>query len=268
MLIKNKTKNNWNFIPFIVPKEIANKIRSDCVSFSATNNKTEEKKEYAAQACYASYMNTLSENMFTCYPQSTFSLPNDVYLKWMNLCKINNLLPISSEFFIEKNKPIARIPGGNESKHRIYTALCCYRFAESIAPLAYEAVGLSDNNPQLDFYQIIHYVLCKYVTHTGHSFSHLCTSGYEIYSLKNERLNLASSITMKWWFEIDRMGKSSCGVAGTGYTSDALRAYKNKFNKFDMVVKNIEDVLDPKYTPLYKTKKEDVDEVNRLYKNL
>lgn len=236
--------------PVAVPPAI--QVKSDAVTYTAIHNKTEQRQEMLKAACYGSHMATLSQYLFVCKPCSSFTLENEAYLEWMSLCHENHLLPYSAEWFIEKKKPYARIPGGNVSKHQVYTALCCYRFAESYPPLVYSTVKLLEKNPELDFFQVLHFGLSKYSPGAGHSFTNVCNASYALYGNGSARNDLINTIGMKWWYKPNEMGDSLCTKSADGNaTNAALQSYCSTL-KIKVPVKNINDVVLPKYTPLYK----------------
>lgn len=264
--IKKKIAKN-KLDPVVIPAKI--KVKSDTVSFTTIDNKTEKKFDYANQACYGGFMASLPNYLFICKPCGGFSIDNNDYLKWMSLCHKNNLLPISSEYYIEKDKPYAKIPGGNVSKHLIYTALCCYRFAESVGPLVYSVVRLTEEKPKLDFFQILYYAMSKYAPTTGHNFSYMCTASLAFYGKnKNSRIDLCHSIGMKWFFAPDEMGDSEASKAKTtGATNDTLHSYCTKID-VKIPIKDPSLALLAKYTPLYKVEAGDTKSLKKLAENI
>jgi len=164
--------------------------------------------EHINLPCYSGSMVNLNKIEFVCSPNNKKKsiLPDDIYLRWMQLCKDYGLCPTSSEAFIEKDKQHFRCRGKN--RHRVYAALCCYRWADNVAPIPYTVVRLLDMNPRLTFYQVLHYALAKYITNSNHNFISIAGGGsYLAYPVR--RLDLLSSVSI-WLFFNHPDGRKAC----------------------------------------------------------
>lgn len=180
--------------------------RNDYVSYKTIGKK--HSHDHLNRPCYSGSMLNLSKFNFLCRPNygSKSLLPKEIYLRWMQLCKDYGLAPTTSEAFVEKGKNYFRCKGHN--KHRVYAALCCYRWADNLAPLPYTVVTLLDMNSQLSFYQVLHYALSKYIQNSNHNFVSIAAGGAYSY-FPSHRLNLLSMISV-WLFFNHPEGRKNC----------------------------------------------------------
>lgn len=81
----------------------------------------------------------------------------DMYLKFIDLTKESNVIDSSVEATVSDDDYLMHIPIVKTTRHRVYAALCCYRFCESWAPIPYTVLKLKELNPQLHFWQLLHY---------------------------------------------------------------------------------------------------------------
>ncbi len=155
-------------------------------------------------------------------------------------------MPLNSNFYSKDNRNYAVICGKNETRHRIYAGLCCYRWADALAPLPYTVVRLMEADVPINFYQALHYAMAKYVTLIGHSFANIM-SNTSLYS-GVRKIDIVSSIAMKNFF--DRKYQIAETVNQTNYTTTQLAEYESKMT-VSYKVKKVEDILDVKFADLY-----------------
>src|SRR4051812_19369898 len=155
-----------------IPKNIVARP-GDAVSYHAIENKTEKKTAHLGAACYHGHMATLPNYCFDCIPCNTKTsiLPPEDFFLWMKFCAAFGFAPSGTIPYTKGDMNCCLIHGKGEVRHRIYAGLCCYRWAECLCPMVYEACRLIEARPDVNFYRIMHYVTGKYVTLIGHSFT-------------------------------------------------------------------------------------------------
>lgn len=243
-----------------LPPKIKNR-QGDYVSYIATGNKTGKEQKMMNAACYHAHMSKLPQHSFQCVPaDKTSILPEREYLLWMQYCHAFGLLPMASTFWHEKGRNYAIIPGKYEMRHRIYTALCCYRWADSMAPLPYTVVHLMEAKPELHFFQALHYAMGKFVVNCGHGFVNIQSQAMSLYAgfagkgkkdVKNPRLDLVYGLAMKLFYHFDEKGVCPAVTYEKHHqTYSAIDAYFDSL-KISLKVKNHVDLLADKWTPFY-----------------
>jgi hypothetical protein len=215
---------------------------------------------HRAAPCYQAHMAQLNKYTFKCIASTRVSvLPEREYLLWMQYCHTYGLVPTGSTFWREKGQNIALIPGKYETRHRLYTGLCCYRWADSLAPLPYTVVHLLDHNPQLHFMQVLHYAMGKFVTLVGHSFSNVAANNMgAIYGGSGAaRLNVLYGLGTKLFYQFDESGSCPAREDKTVSTQAALHGFVTKKVPLTLSVKKHENLLSEHLTPIYMLDKYD-----------
>lgn len=232
---------------------------NDSMHYSATTitGKHRNKSEFPNAACFHAHMAHLAKYEFECRPPAGAKkslLPENYYYQWVNHCVANGLIPLDSHPWAEKELNYIRISGKYESKHRIYTSLCCYRWADALAPLCYTVVKLLEIKPELNFYQALHYGMAKYVTLVGHSFCNIGAASMNLYmqgANKGVRLDLAYGLAVKLFFQKDADGKSPADQANQHQSTQvAISAYAAGLG-LNCMVKKIENILEDKWIDFY-----------------
>lgn len=248
-----------------IPKDIVQRSNADYVTYEVSRDgKTRSKNVNAA--CYAGSMRELSVVEIWCHHDSEGKhiLPGDLFLQWIDLLRENRLAPAECKATVDKEGNHLYVPRGY-SKHLVYSALCGYRWSESIAPLAYTVIKLTEMLPKISFWQIMHYALGKYVSGTGHSWSYIT-----VYGGYGQHMNLANSLAFPFfWNRMKRIRIENPTDAGkehnAGYTCDSVLKLTNELGAAEKVtiegkrpivihpflVDSGEAVLDAKWTPLY-----------------
>jgi len=285
--------------PIAIPDSVK-KSPNDYVSYHQLNPDGTE-KEYEGAACYAAIMASLTKIAVRCRAKvkDSLSVDKDHYLTWMKLCKRHRLVPRKAIYYSEDGKNFLEIPAGVYDKHIVYSALCCYRFSESFAPMVWQIVEHSEKLDGVTFWQLLHYGLSNHYTYgAGHSFSMVYTGSTGMYG-KNERCDLAQSIALKVFYRRTIRDRKTI----TGYTNQTISALaqtlggsqpadKATVEKFkaqqddarkiygylpgyltsppatDPVLKieNFEDLLTTKWTPLFLLRKPNSVQLRKLYK--
>jgi len=252
---------------FPIPQHLK-KRENDYISYTVTDASGTAKN--MDNICYASHMSMLSTHHFVCVPRRDrndwrdFFIDNETFLRFMELLKMHKVIPATSEAWIDGDLPKLKFPIGT-SRHRAYSALCAYRWSESLAPMVWQFVKLCDDMPQVSVWQVLHYVLSLHVTASGHSWCNICVTdpctGY-VYMNTGQSYNLALSLAFPlFWYKTEEEL-----TATAGRTCDALQTVANTIAttytptvaKMPLPVLLVEghkdrcDVLNEKWTPLYK----------------
>lgn len=227
-----------------IPKEIS--VRPDQVSFTVI--KKNQKNKVVNAPCYGAYMSQLSENTFDCIPNNTKTsmLSFEDFALWIRYCTAYGFMPSGTIPYRDKELNCLIIHGEHENKHRVYAALCCYRWSDSLAPLVYHACRLIEQRPDLNFYRIMHYVQGKYVTLAGHNFTEVYAESMGLYGT-NARLNYMWPITFKYFFD----PYSSQSLIHEANKMDLTQTAIAKCVKNNLLAKKHDDLLDEKWESLY-----------------
>jgi hypothetical protein len=168
-----------------------------------------------------------------------------------------------TEAYVEDGVPKMRIPRGT-SHHRVYSAMCAYRWAESMSPFAWEVVRFVEDFPNVTIWQALHYAMAVHVSGIGHNWCNVGITdmkyGY-VYMNSGQSYNMAISLAFPlFWHKTEDELK-----AITGRTCDAVQKVADSIGpavltgKARMKVPALLidghakscDVLNEKWTPLY-----------------
>jgi hypothetical protein len=269
-----------------MPKSIVARP-GDAVSYHAICNKTEKKTSHMGAACYHGHMAVLPNYTFDCIPCNTKTsiLPADDFFLWMKFCAGFGLSPSGTIPYRKGDMNCCIIHGKDDVKHRIYAGLCCYRWAECLSPMVYEACRLIEKRPDVNFYRIFHYVTGKYVTLIGHSFTNVCAGAMSLYNAfgsagaKTPRMDHMWGIWPKFFFglgynlaakgaksEKDKRVKNGVQpiIFNNSYTQTTIAADIQKLN-ICLPVKKHEDLLDDKWVDLYELAHPNKEDMKALY---
>ncbi len=256
-----------------IPDNIEKRV-NDYVSYTATDQNG--KKEEKDHICYAGHMDRLTKYSFELVPYrkiddwKKWAIDGESYLEFIELFKDNWLIDLSVEAKVDDDGVMKmHIPAGL-SRHRVYSAMCAYRWAESLSPFVYLTLKLYKENKDLSFWQILHYVMSTQVSSCGHNW---CNVGQTLVSLGHIYSNYGMSYNL---------GLSLSFPLFWHKTEEELLKLDNMTNyRIDSIAKNIapcesmpekkyglslpsllvcgscgedqeNDVLNPLWTPLYK----------------
>ncbi len=240
----------------------------DNVSYYAIKDKT--KTSHMAAACYASHMGSLSSYTFDCVPcnADVSILPNEDFFLWMKYCTACGFAPSGTIPYTKGKMNCCLIHGAGENRHRIYAGLCCYRWAESLAPMVYEVCRLIEKRPDVNFYRIFHYLTGKYISNMGHNFtcvSNVAGSLYSGHYNQQPRLNHIWGLWPKFFFSPGINLSAETKV--TGYTQSVIAGEIQNFN-LNLLVKDHEDLMDDKWEELYNLETIDKKKIKAVYDRL
>jgi len=254
-----------------VPKSIVARP-ADSVSYYAISNKTKKKTTHLQAACYHGHMAHLSGYTFDCIPCNTKNsiLPPEDFFLWMKFCAAFGFSPSGTIPYTDGNMNCCIIHGEGDCKHRIYAGLCCYRWAECLSPMVFEACRLIEKKPNMSFYRIMHYVTGKYVTLIGHSFTNVCAGTMSLYNAiagaaKTPRLDHMWGLYPKFFFG---WGHNLAAKANkTSMTQTVIATDVNKLN-LGLYVKKHEDLMSDRWDDLYELPELNKESIQALYKKL
>jgi hypothetical protein len=237
-----------------IPKNIVARP-NDSVSYSAINA-TNKKTTIKSAACYSQHMGSLSKYTFDCFPCNTEKslLPAEDFFLWMKFCAGYGFAPVATIPYTNGEMNCCIFNGNGENRHRIYAGLCCYRWAECLSPLVYEACRLIERRPDFNFYRLMHCVTGKYVTLMGHSFTNVCAPAMSIYSTKPggiaPRLDLMWALMPRFYFDrgYDKSSNKEQSNLGTTQASLGQEIIKNGLS---LPVAKHEDLFDDKWEELF-----------------
>lgn len=242
-----------------IPEHISDPS-DDYINFK-TKEKCGDSRNYDHYNCFAQIMKSLASYEIEVHPTHNKKIDKENYDKWMELCLKYNILHKKCELFYDNDFPRIIIPRGMADRNLTYCTLCCYRWGITNQKLTYTVVQLIEKLPTISFWQILHYSLCKYIKNNNHSFSTLNNYRDDHYSsdwTKNNR-NLASSIVLKQYFADPGKIKND----GTSYLNNTLISQANHLGQ--LMVNHVDDVLNPKWTPLYEIENPTAESLQKLY---
>lgn len=247
----------------------------DYVSYTATD--AGGKKTDVNNICYANHMATLTSHAFDLMPYRTYdnwkkwATDGESYLRFIDVMKEHLLIHPTVEAKVgEGGKLLMHIPIGM-SIHRVYSAMCAYRWCESMSPFVFLTMKLYDERKELSFWQILHYVMSVQVTGIGHNWCNIGTTKDNyggIYSNNGMGYNLGLSLAFPlFWYKTEEEL-----LKDTGRTCNAIDKVANSIapckapdgQKYGMAIPTLlvcgetkgkefpNDVLNPIWTPLYK----------------
>lgn len=254
---------------------------NDYVTYTAIEKKKEHDRENAA--CYSAYYGKLGTVGVLCkHPADRICIAPEVYLRWMELCKLHGIVPKEAEAYVENEKNYLRIPEAKYDRHVCYAAICCYRWTTHLLRMVWKIVKDCERS-DITFWQALHFGLANHVAGTGHSFSSIvCPAVYS----NNSHLNLAHSLAFKPFFEKSVEERKKI----TGQTVNAIAEISSKLgtqtsgppkivNKYpvptfvySLGIESVDELLTDKWTPLYRienpTKETLADYYNSVKKGL
>lgn len=257
-----------------IPAELK-KRGDDYVSYTAIDKNGKRTKH--DHVCYATHMQKLPEHSFELLPRRTaedwkdWAIDGESYLRFVELFKDNGLIDPTVKAEIDDTGALKmHIPIGM-SRHRVYSAMCAFRWAESLAPFVYTILKLSNDRKELSFWQILHYAMATQVASCGHNWCNIAQTradcGY-IYSCYGMGYNLGMSLCMPlFWYQTDEALAKLSGATHSQIDNIAIAVAPCKTKdglKYGMALPTLlvsgspddkpmkNDVLNPMWTPLYK----------------
>jgi len=269
-----------------IPKSVKNGP-DDYVSFTVKGRK------HINVACFWQAMTFLGKNRITVEPKHVRGVRSTPtrYLDWMNLCKEHGLIHPRIKATVEKGKPTLVVPAKGVERDMVYIALCCYRWADSNAVMVWQILQHMKKIKGITFWQVLHFSLATQCTiGYGHSFTPISKYATGLYS-KCEAHDLAQSIAMgyfvratseqrKKWHKLPNIynkvytneAVKHLGYALGGHKSEkkVVGDYGYKYERMVSVpllyIEKMEDLLTPKFTPMYEIEKPTKTKLHKLYK--
>ncbi len=219
------------------------------------------------KACYSGIMYSLTTVGFHCCPVATSSgLPPEHYLKWMRLCQEYQLVPKSTQPYVDKGGNYLIIPGGVYDRHWVYAALCCYRWSSAYANMVWQIVEHVEKLEGITFWQALHYGLathCKGVNHNFLSINNV--SGP--YGGRKTSHDLAYSLAIPVFFSqsVEERKRLNNSYTITAIAAIAKQLGGQENGKATLYIEAFEDLLTPKWTALYREEKPTKETLLALY---
>lgn len=252
-----------------IPKEYTNRS-DDYVSFSYRRN-GDAKFDLENVACYSTCMTFLPECEFTLYSKDKSKLPFGIFSEWIRLCQANGLVVPDARVEEGPRGNVLVIPQNNHNHHQIYSSLCCFRWSENQPGCPY--VAAETKNPELDFFQVLHYALLEgNVYYSHHSFTVILTPhGNGMYAQCNRKELIAAKLFIPYSIGLagffrgfpEPIFKTSTPLGGTQNTITYLvQNWGLSTDNKKLYVASTTNLLSPKLAPLYR-KLPTVEEITR-----
>lgn len=225
-------------------------------------------------ACFMGVMKSLGERQLrveSLEPHDNGLSPK-IYLKWIALCKENQLIPETARAsskrkgkvkYLEIVKPTAY------DKHIIYAALCCYRWADTTPQMAWQIMEHMDAWG-ITFWQALHYGVKRWIRNSNHTFfpsgelSYIFNTKTTSYST-SPNANLSVTVGMRRLFNHSSRTRKTSSVSA--YNKTTHNALLDEMAGLPTLSVKINDLLDPKWVSLIEAKLPN-DAVVKLYKEI
>lgn len=273
-----------------VPDEIKNAC-DDYVSYDYIDLKTGETVTKENRPCFSSvFSNSLKVPKNTelrLFSNNTHNvrLDEDRYMEWMRLCQENGLVVSNAEIYTEKddkgvNINVLKFKRTDCDESVFYSTLCCYRFSDSFLRMIWLIVeNMLKSNGEFTFWQAFHYGLVKECACSiGHSFtrlnkySSLYNEGGGPYN-NNKRNDLLHTLAVKHFFKDMSREEREKMVGGCVY--EKIDRIMSKIghsqhipNKTNFTIKNMEELLTDKWTPMYFVEDPSYNKYLKLYEKI
>lgn len=148
--------------------------------FNNTNFKMNDVPCYSKHTTYNAVA-PLNKCIFTLLPNKKRHLECmtfDLFNEWINLCRINGLVTKNAIICQEAIGNVLKVDGTTNSIKRMFSTLCCYRWADTYPKLCIDIINLLKHNSWLHFYQAFNYSLSTNNSQAGHSFCDIFNSSY------------------------------------------------------------------------------------------
>lgn len=256
----------------IIPDHMKEKRSNDYVSYTAIDEKGIKCEK--DNICYAPHMDKLTTNSFDLVPYrkckdwKRWAIDGDSYLRFIELFKDNWLIQRNVVAEVDGDGVLKmHIPIGT-SRHRVYSAMCAYRWAESLPSFVFLILKLSDERKNLSFWQILHYAMSTQVSLIGHNWCNIGFTNLEYGNIHTNygmsyNLGLSLSFPLFWHkTELELMEHIGTTCSNIDKITSKIAPCESK-SKFDMGLPKLlvcgsyndipypNDVLNPLWTPLY-----------------
>jgi len=238
----------------VPPSNIINAM-NEYVSYQAYDAVHGVQQIHTNEACYSAIRSEFSRYEITLIPKkSNPAIDEDLYFRWMNICRLYKILPEGCLFYKENKELKMKIPAKTYTRHEIYSALCCYRWISCNQRMIWHILQLQDTLKDVTFWQILHYCFSKYIDNVNHSFVNIGKCSY----LDNK--NLALTIACKEYFK----DRNKLIRYDDSYLNNSISSFSLSFGCF-RVKKG--DIITNKYTKMYEidaTKEELTELFNKI----
>lgn len=276
---------------FKVPKEYSRVGAGDYVSYHAVSTDKESEKAIAyfarkdesgkalfpshtGQACYSGLRPYYQKYDITCVPNMRAKDPVIELAQAIDFFQIMSkygIVPEKGVTILEETVAlrgkgiVCHIEPGGPSNQKIYAALTCYRWIDAHPSLVWEFLKIYRCGLELSPFQILPYLIAKYVSNTNHSF--ISSSKRDcLYDggIAANHTNPVLGVAAKVFFdEADKRGISSqkpddhinttiSGICSSLTESQLVEVTRiGTSTQLVYAVSQPEDTLHPKFKPLY-----------------
>lgn len=241
--------------------------KSDAVRWTAWEEDGTEVGKWEKTICYAGAMGILPKLRIRCEPYkgtvkgaAKDRLSSKQYLEFFELLKQHCLVPPDIEATDEEGSNCLVIPRSGWDRHTIYIALCYYRQCDQQPGEIVRAMSLYQRlkDQGTHFLQCLHYAAATTKFGSGHYFMN-----FGPYDGGMGKLNLASGKALAWFASLSKEQRlEECPIknpagGGRGYDSRYTYTFLTKRAKKEksVEVKNLVEILDPKYAEHYENPK-------------
>lgn len=227
MIFENKYPNNYGM---------------DFVTYKALNVVKNESKEFKNVACYASHYSNMPQVAFELFPnkEKVDHIPMETFFHFCELCNQYGLFPDGCVWWTENSKNCLYIPP-NVQRCQTYTALCCYRWTDSVGNLPHNLCrAVSEGH---HFYQAFFWTCRNIQLSVGHSFHNTSNDG--VYS----RSDLREMFACERLF--NREKETYKVLSSTGSVIQKVTKIAAELADASIPINKAEKFLDPLLTPMF-----------------
>jgi hypothetical protein len=233
-------------------------------------------KDYPCAACYAdiTYKDTQLPGLrIKCYPPNSDThtssgnvigfdgksqLPEDYFLRWMDLCRQHHLLPKFVGYYRDGKRNVMELESLDKfNRLQFYSALCAYRLADYCPDIIWRILHLLDENSNVSFWQSLQHSLSMPPYMGGHGFMFVEAASY---SSSHEKADLSKGLALARILYRFRKRRSLDNQRDVLTNLRSERSYLGGLN--------VKDILDPKWRPLYSMLNASFHNVQSVFKEL
>jgi len=293
------TPEDRELYSFKVPKKYVRDNRlNDCVSYrTGSTSKGAKPTVWAGATCYSSLRPNLSSHHITCIPYARAKdsiIDLGEAIDFFQIMAKHGILPEKGiELREEENETwgkgvVCEIPAGQPKSQQVYATLTCYRWLDAHPMLVWEFLKIYRCGLDLSAFQILPYLIAKYVYNCNHSFinSKSAASLYEGGTPSYNKNSVAGVAARVFFDKADKRGISFHNIRslddGSAPVNTAISQIateitpvepnpdpKNRAEQLVYEVSEPEDTLHPKFKPLYEipniTKEQVIEILEQLF---
>ena len=133
-----------------------------------------EVPSHKQQACYSSLRPNYTGYNITCYPRHQSPVSLEEASEFFQIMLAAHIIPAEARLFWVSSKAYTgvhcQIPASLPGPELVYAALTCYRWINARPALVWEVLALHKLGLGISVFQILPYVINKYISNYNHSF--------------------------------------------------------------------------------------------------